>query len=63
MVTMGVVHEALMGFTQGCHKGRNWRKITVRTSARVSVYPADGFLRSADAKKKKKINFFYFLFF
>jgi hypothetical protein len=26
---------------QGCHKGRFWRKITVRTSARVRVYPAD----------------------
>jgi hypothetical protein len=41
----------------GCHKGRIWRKITVRTSARVRVYPADavlptdGFLPSADAVK------------
>jgi hypothetical protein len=36
---------------QGCHKGRFWRRITVRTSARVRVYPADGFLPSADAVK------------
>jgi hypothetical protein len=40
---------------QGCHKGRFWMKITIRTSARVCVYsadavlPADGFLPSADA--------------
>jgi hypothetical protein len=40
---------------QGCHKERFWRKITVQTSARVRVYPADavlpadGFLPSADA--------------
>jgi hypothetical protein len=39
---------------QGCHKGRFWKKITVWTSARVRVYPADavlpadGFLPSAD---------------
>jgi hypothetical protein len=26
---------------QGCHKGHFWMKITVRTSARVRVYPAD----------------------
>jgi hypothetical protein len=47
---------------QGCHKGRNWRKITVRTSfssgrPRAHVYPADAvlpadkFLPSADAVK------------
>jgi hypothetical protein len=42
---------------QGCHKGRFWRKITVQTSARIRVYPAnvvlpaDGFLPSADAVK------------
>jgi hypothetical protein len=36
---------------QGCHKGRFWRKITIRTSARVRVYPVDGFLPSADAVK------------
>jgi hypothetical protein len=42
---------------QGCHKGRFWRKITVQTSARVRVYPADavlpadGFLPSANAVK------------
>jgi hypothetical protein len=48
---------------QGCHKGRFWRKITVRTSDRVRVYPTDavlpvdvvlpvdGFLPSANAVK------------
>jgi hypothetical protein len=37
--------------TQGCHNGRFWVKMTVRTSARVRVYPADGFLPSADVVK------------
>jgi hypothetical protein len=42
---------------QGCHNGRFWMKITVRTSGRVRIYPADailptdGFLPSADAVK------------
>jgi hypothetical protein len=43
---------------QGCHNGRFWMKITVRMSADVvrtfacvRVYPADGFLPSADAVK------------
>jgi hypothetical protein len=54
---------------QGCHKGRFWRKITVRTffsserprtSARVRVYPADVvlptdvFLPSADAVRRPR---------
>jgi hypothetical protein len=52
--------------SQGCHKGRSWRIITVRTSmssgrvrtsTRVGIYPADailsadGFFPSADAVK------------
>jgi hypothetical protein len=43
-------------WVQGCHNGRFWMKITIRTSARVRIYPADavlpadGFLPSADAK-------------
>jgi hypothetical protein len=44
--------------SQGCYNGRFWMKITVqtsvdvvRTSARVRIYPADGFLPSADAVK------------
>jgi hypothetical protein len=42
---------------QGCHNGRFWMKITVRTSACVRIYPADvvlpadGFLPSADATR------------
>jgi hypothetical protein len=43
--------EKLSSCMQGCHKGQFWRKITVRTSARIRVYPADGFLPSADAVK------------
>jgi hypothetical protein len=46
---------------QGCHKGRFWRKITVWTSARVRIYPADvvlpadGFLPSADTVKTASV--------
>jgi hypothetical protein len=36
---------------QGCHNGHFWMKITIRMSARVRVYPTDGFLPSADAVK------------
>jgi hypothetical protein len=70
-------HPICSRYRQGCHKGQFWRKITVRTSARVRVYPADavlsadGFLPSADAvktastrtrKKNKKILFLFFIF-
>jgi hypothetical protein len=61
-VVLGLILEGLL--EQGCHNGRFWRKITVRTcvdvvrtSARVRVYladavlPADGFLLSDDAVK------------
>jgi hypothetical protein len=27
------------GCSQGCHKGRFWMKMSVRTSARVRIYP------------------------
>jgi hypothetical protein len=49
--------KQLDSWSQGCHKGRFWRKITIQTSARIRVYPADavfpadGFLPSADAVK------------
>jgi hypothetical protein len=53
--------------SQGCHKGRNWRKITVRTSfssgrprastftPRTRFYPRTGFYRPRTQKKIKKI--------
>jgi hypothetical protein len=37
---------------QGCHKGRFWRKITVRTSARVCVYSADAVLPRGRGKNR-----------
>jgi hypothetical protein len=39
----------ISSLNQGCHKGRFWMKITVRTSARVRIYPANGDLPSANA--------------
>jgi hypothetical protein len=48
-------HSEEEGFGQGCHNGRPTVKITVQTSARVHIYPADavlladGFLPSVDA--------------
>jgi hypothetical protein len=55
--TLQIRIEEMETACQGCHKGRFWRKITVRTSARVRVYPtdavlpADGFLPSVDVVK------------
>jgi hypothetical protein len=53
---------SLRGLLQGCHNGCFWMKITVRTSAdvvqmsaRVRVYPADGFLPSADACVRSRV--------
>jgi hypothetical protein len=34
---------------QGCHNGRLWMKITVRTSARVRIYPVDATRVCTDA--------------
>jgi hypothetical protein len=50
-------HVVVGSDDQGCHNGRFWMKITVRTSTRVCVYPvdavlpADGFIPSADTAK------------
>jgi hypothetical protein len=38
--------EAMASCYQGFHNGRFWIKITVRTSARVRVYPADAVLHA-----------------
>jgi hypothetical protein len=42
----------MWGANQGCYNGRFWMKITVRTSARVRLYPADAVLPSADASAR-----------
>jgi hypothetical protein len=57
-------------YWQGCHNGRFWMKITVPTSARVHIYPADAVFtvrgRSknrirADAEAKKIFFFFFWV--
>jgi hypothetical protein len=46
-----LLKSCIASITQGCHNRHFWMKITVRTSARVRVYPADGFLPSANVVK------------
>jgi hypothetical protein len=38
-------------WAQGCHNGRPTVKITVRTSARVRVYPADALMHPGEPQR------------